>query len=217
MGKFRRIKLLFGLAAAGGVLAASGGCVGPAGLKGRPLTPGETKLAQEVFGNSIDYKKVTIYNGPPKIAGLIELNKDGLGAISPGGNIYLVGKDCQKPDLSQGSQSDRRLFIHEMTHVWQHQQGRFVNCEAVALFVKSGFEYNKAYAYDLDATQKFRMLNLEQQADVVEDYFALKSLPAKDAPPDRAEKIAKFERLLKPVLPLQHVATDVRKPPPPRV
>ena len=123
----------------------------------------------------------------------------------------------KKPDLSQGSQSDRRLFIHEMTHVWQHQQGRFVNCEAVALFVKSGFEYNKAYAYDIDATQKFRMLNLEQQADVVEDYFALKSLPAKDAPPDRAEKIAKFERLLKPVLPLQHVATDVRKPPPPRV
>jgi hypothetical protein len=215
MGKFRRIKLLFGLAAAGGVIAASGGCVGPAGLKGRPLTPGETKLAQEVFGDSIDYKKVTVYNGPPKIAGLIEINKANLGAISPSGNIYLVSANCQKPDLSQGTKADRNLLIHEMTHVWQHQQGRFVNCEAVALFIKSGFEYDKAYAYDLNTTQKFRTLNLEQQAHLVEDYFALRSLPPNEAPADRAEKIAIFEKLLKPVLPLQHVAAETRKPPPP--
>ena len=108
MGKFRRIKLLFGLAAAGGVIAASGGCVGPAGLKGRPLTPGETTLAREVFGDAIDYKKVTVYNGPPKIAGLIEINKANLGSISPGGNIYLVSPNCTKPASTPCPRPTRR-------------------------------------------------------------------------------------------------------------
>lgn len=217
MGKFRRIKLVFGLAAAGGVLAATGFGIGPWGREGRPLTPGEIAVAREVFGNTIDYSKVTVYNGPPRIFNMVELNKPNLGAISPGGNIYLVGANCQKPDLSKGTRADRNLLIHEMTHVWQHQQGRFVNCEAVAVLIKNKFDYDAAYAYDLKTTQKFRTLNLEQQAHLVEDYYALRSLPPKEAPPDRAEKIAMFERLLKPVLPLQNVANDAHRPPsPPR-
>lgn len=222
MGKFRRFKLVFGLAAAGGVLAATGFGVGPWGRQGRPLTPGEIAIAREVFGNTIDYNRVTVYNGPPRIFNMVELNKDGLGAISPGGNIFLVGANCQKPDLSKGTNADRNLLIHELTHVWQHQQGRFVNCEAMALFVKSGFEYDRAYAYDLNTTQKFLTLNLEQQAHMVEDYYALRALPAKQAPADRAERIAKFEALLKPHLPLSaapaaqpHKSIQPHKPPPP--
>jgi hypothetical protein len=220
MAKFRRIALLFGLVAAGASMGAVGSQITPGALKGRPLTPGEVALAQQVFGNTIDYNKVKVYNGAPKVGGIIPLKKKNLGAISPGGNIYLVSDSCQQPDLSKCSPATRGLFIHEMTHVWQHQQGRSVNNEAIMLFLRSGFEYDHAYAYDLDKVKKFHHLNLEQQAHLVEDFFKLRELPAKNAPPDRAEKIAKFEALLKPCLPLKHVPAEppqpVKKHPPPK-
>jgi hypothetical protein len=47
---------------------------------------------------------------------------------------------------------------------------------------------------------------------MVEDYFALREMPAEYAPADRAEKIAKFEAMLKPHLPLQADTTPATPP-----
>jgi hypothetical protein len=221
MGKLpRRLKRLFRAATASGALLA-GGCASAGGLQGRPLTPGERDMARSVFGDEINYDKVHIYNGAPKIAGIFRLKQNKLSAITPNGDIYLVGKDCQQPDLSQASEADRRVLIHEMTHVWQHQQGRNVESEAIFLFFKAGFKYDKAYAYDIDGKQKFVSLNLEQQAHMVEDYFALREAPLQpwEDPAERREKIAKFEAMLKPSLPLTSTPaakSSAAAPPPPK-
>jgi hypothetical protein len=214
----RRLRRIFCGAATAGSFTL-GGCVSAGGLPGRPLTPGETDMARSVFGDSVDYSKVHIYNGAPKVAGIFRLTETGLSAITPNGDIYIVEKDAQLGDLSQSSPAKRKLLIHEMTHVWQHQQGKNVEREAVFLFFKSGFKYDKAYAYDINGKQKFESLNVEQQAQMVEDYFALREMSPWEAPADRAEKIAKFEAMLKPSLPLQADSSRTSPPaaaPPPR-
>lgn len=215
MGKFpRRLKQIFHATAASGAMFLSG-CVSPGGLHARPLTPSERDMARTVFGDDVDYDKVKLYNGPPKVAGIFRLNQNKLSAITPNGEIYLVGKYCQQPDLSLAGEENRKLLIHEMTHVWQHQQGRNVEGEAIFLFVKSGFNYDSAYAYDINGKQKFLSLNLEQQAHMVEDYFALRDAPLQpwEDPAERQEKIAQFEKLLKPCLPLNQAPSAS---PPPR-
>lgn len=216
--KSRRLAKAFCAAATGSLTLT--GCVSPGGLQGRPLTTGEADMARSVFGDEIDYNKVHIYNGAPEVAGIFRLSKTGLSAITPNGDIYIVEKDAQLADLSLASDAKRQMLIHEMTHVWQHQKGRNVESEAIVLFFKSGFKYDDCYAYSIDGKIKFQSLNIEQQAHMVEDYFALREMPEWEAPPDRAEKIAKFEALLKPHLPL----SDPRKapvqpkaaPPPPK-
>jgi hypothetical protein len=217
MGKrFRRLRQIFRASAASGAMLL-GGCVSAGGLHGRPLTPGEKDMARTVFGNDVDYDKVKLYNGPPKVAGIFTLNQNKLSAITPNGDIYLVGRDVQQPDLSLAGEAARKLLIHEMTHVWQHQQGRNVEAEAVFLFFKSGFNYDKAYAYDINGKEKFVSLNLEQQAHMVEDYFALRDVPFPT--PEQREKIAQFEAMLKPSLPLIGSAappTHSAAPPPPK-
>ena len=208
----RRLKRIFCSVATAGSFTL-GGCVSPGGLQGRPLTRGETEMARSVFGDTVDYSKVHVYNGPPKVAGIFRLTKTGLAAITPNGDIYIVEKDAQLGDLSQASPEKRKMLIHEMTHVWQHQHGVNVEADGVFLFFKSSMNYDKAYAYDINGKQKFRQLNIEQQAHMVEDYFALRDMPEWEAPPDRAEKIAKFEAMLKPALPLS--ADGGRSAPPP--
>ncbi len=205
----RRLKHVFCAAAATGLLV--GGCISHSGLEGRGLTSGETALARSVFGETVDYGKVHVYEGAPKVAGIFPLSQHGLGAITPCGDIYLVGKNCQQPDLSKAGEKQRKLLIHEMTHVWQYQQGQHVECDAVFLYVRSGFNYNSCYAYDLDGRRKFASLNIEQQAHMVEDYFALRDQKAR-AVPDRAVKMAKFEAMLKPCLPLSDKPCAPQKP-----
>ena len=214
--KSRRLARVFCAAAASS--ATLSGCVTAGGLQGRPLTRSEIDMTRSVFGDDIDYNKVQIYNGAPEVAGIFRLTKTGLAAITPNGDIYIVEKDAQLADLSQASDAKRKMLIHEMTHVWQHQHGKNVEAEAIFLFIKSGFKYDNCYAYTIDGKLKFQSMNIEQQAHLVEDYFALREMPAWEAPADRAEKIARFEALLRPVLPL----ADTRKaapqaaPPPPK-
>lgn len=214
----RSLKKIFAGAAASSAILL-GGCVSPGGLQGRSLTRSETEMARTVFGDTVNYDNVKVYNGPPTVAGIFHLNQDGLSAISPNGDVYIVGPQYQVQDLSQASADTRKLLIHELTHVWQHQQGRNVEAEALFLFIKSGGHYNAAYAYDINGNQKFADLNLEQQAHMVEDYFALREMSPWEAPPDRDERIAKFEAMLKPHLPLtattpQQVTPQAAPPPP---
>ncbi|TAL34897.1 MAG: DUF4157 domain-containing protein [Alphaproteobacteria bacterium] len=218
MGKrFRRLRNIFHAVSASSLMLV-GGCATPGGLQGRPLTPGEKDMARGVFGDTIDYDKIKIYNGPPTVAGIFQLKQNKLSAITPNGDIYLVGEDCKQPDLSQASEANRKLLIHEMTHVWQHQQGRNVEREAIFLFIKSGFNYDSCYAYDINGKEKFVQLNLEQQAHMVEDYFALRDTPLQpwENAAERQEKIAKFEAMLKPCLPIANTSTNTTAAPPPK-
>ncbi len=76
------------------------------------------------------------------------------------------------------SNEDRCTYIHEMTHVWQHQHGKDVKTRGAALGVLA--VAGDPYAYKLyisgDETnlRDLSDYGLEQQAAIVGDYYALR-------------------------------------------
>jgi hypothetical protein len=138
-------------------------------MTSRPLTKGEIALARTVFGTSVDYDTVTISD--QKFMGLDFLPKGT--AMAPNGNIFMPG--CYREDFSTEETLMKSVFIHEMTHVWQYQN-KILNpiASAAQLAVKHKFNYQAAYDYRLDGKKDLLDYNMEQQAAIVQDYFAMK-------------------------------------------
>jgi len=132
----------------------------------RPLTKGEIALAKTVFGDAIDYDRVTITEGQ-----FIAFQPHGT-AMAPEGNLYMYG--CYREDYAQGDVYTQGHFIHEMTHVWQYQN-KILHpiAAAVALNLKHKFNYLASYDYTLDGAKDLLAYNMEQQASIVQDYFVL--------------------------------------------
>jgi putative rhs element vgr protein len=64
-------------------------------------------------------------------------------------------------------------MIHELTHVWQYQQGFKTWLGGLFLFVSGGYRRRRAYLYpNLSDIYHFGMLNMEQQADLLAHYYA---------------------------------------------
>lgn len=118
----------------------------------RLLTTGEIALARSVFGDSIDLSEVQL-----KTAWWVIKNY----AVSPNGNIYFHPADWIT-DFSRASLSKKSWLIHELTHVWQLQQG---------LKVVRGAVINRRYDYVLETGKSFFKYGIEQQARMVQDYF----------------------------------------------
>lgn len=139
---------------------------------GRALTTGEKNLAREMFGNSIDYDKVRIYD---KKWAFFQGKRV---AMTPNGKIYFA-PDVHEKDFSLASDGSKHFFIHEMTHVWQYQNGQAVLARAgtsqilVELPSRIGLG-NGAYPYELDVRKNLLDYGVEQQASIVADYWAMK-------------------------------------------
>lgn len=127
----------------------------------RALTPGEVSLARSVFGDAIDYDRVTINQRKwwwfqPKRT-----------TMAPNGALWFHPKgDCYCDDFCVRDLSDQGLFIHEMTHVWQHQKG-------INLILKR--HPFMRYDYAIKPGWALDRYNLEQQAEIVRHYFMLKN------------------------------------------
>lgn len=126
----------------------------------RPLTAEEINLARSVFGNTIAYEKVRIrlkkwiFFQPRKTI------------MAPVGNIHFhPGGSAYCDDFSCASLSLQGLFIHEMVHVWQHQQGIFLPLKRHPFC---------RYDYAIKPGQKFGKYGLEQQAELVRHAFVLR-------------------------------------------
>ena len=120
--------------------------------RSRQLTAGEIALARSVFGDSIRLEQVQL-----KTAFWVLKNY----AVSPNGNIYFHPADWVI-DFSQCSLAKQSWLIHELTHVWQLQQG---------LKGVRGAIINRRYDYVLEAGKSFFNYGIEQQARMVQDYF----------------------------------------------
>ncbi len=118
----------------------------------RSLTTGEIALARSVFGDSIDLDDVQL-----KTAWWVLKHY----AVSPNGNIYFNPADWII-DFSDASFSKKSWLIHELTHVWQLQQG---------LKVVRGALIDRRYDYVLKTGKSFFNYGIEQQARMVQDYF----------------------------------------------
>jgi hypothetical protein len=121
----------------------------------RRLTAGERALAAEVFGDGLDPAPVRILALPvwPR-------------AFVAGPRLIVWPARAGCGDFAQAPLAAQATFVHELTHVWQAQNG-------VALILaklKAG-DSAASYAYDLDVDPDFARLNIEQQAMVVEHAF----------------------------------------------
>ena len=130
---------------------------------GRRLTPGETRLARQVFGTAVACSRVRIGGG-------------GFGrfAVTLGSRLCLPSY-LRSADFSLAQPALQGLFVHELTHVWQFQTrplGTLISWARVLL--SGGYGYGMpGYRYPLPFGD-FRKLNLEQQASVVEHAFLLR-------------------------------------------
>jgi hypothetical protein len=152
----------------------------------RPLTPGETAMARQLFGNAIDYARIRIYRRPYLWFGLQPKHC----AMSPNGHIYF-GPACCRDDFSREPNRIRHWFMHEMVHVWQHQLGYPVKW-------RGALRLGLSYRYHLTSGKTLAHYNMEAQGDLLADYFALKFLgdPQAMAQKHYADQLALYENVL---------------------
>jgi hypothetical protein len=121
----------------------------------RRLTAGERALAAEMFGGGLDPGRV-------RILALPVWNR----AFVAGPTLIVWPARTAPLDFATERLAVQAVFVHELTHVWQAQNG-------VALLrakLKAG-DSDASYAYDLAVSPDFAALNIEQQAMVVEHAF----------------------------------------------
>lgn len=140
-------------------------------FKARSLTTGEIDLCRSVFGNLINYEQVKIMNQPylPWQHAYI--------FMAPQGNIH--SKDSiYREDYSKENINFQAVFIHEMTHILQHQKN--INVLLQGTLLQSAyylsFKYYNPYKYQLIKGKPFWTYNIEQQGDIARDIF-LKRIP----------------------------------------
>lgn len=128
----------------------------------RPLTPGEVALAEGAFGDALRYETIRFTPSPWPFDR----------AFVPGrwfGREWIVWPGKTLPsDVSTAPLKLQATFIHELTHVWQAQQG--VNLLTGKLRAGDSIA---SYEYPTGMDCAWGGLNIEQQAMVVEHRFRL--------------------------------------------
>lgn len=190
----------------------------------RPLTAGEIALLRPVFRDSIDYEHVRVIDNafPLQPANVY---------MTPRGHIYAPG-ELWRADFSVASPAEREVFVHEITHVWQYTNGMDLISQSLVDFARFHGQYEKAYAYELAPGRDLVEYGMEQQAAIVQDYFAitvdhepprdLVNAPSNDAERDRlyASVIgsflanAKYARAIDAKTVAEHHARSARTPQP---
>ena len=134
----------------------------------RPLTEGEIALCRSVFPDDLPYAAVRLCDGPA----VNDIAERAFGshaiAITLRRTIYF--KTGYHDDFSAGDESARRLFVHEMTHVWQWWRLgviRFLSRYLIELIACRG---NPLAMYLYDDDRPFSASRLEAQAEMVGDY-----------------------------------------------
>ena len=129
----------------------------------RQLTLNEITLARKVFGGAIAYARVWVHCDSYLPFGL----QDSRTAMAPNGELWFR-KELYEHDFGKSTHSIaiRHLFIHEMSHVWQHQHGQWVR-------LRGAFSWAANYTYDLNEKKTLTDYSLEQQAQIIADYYIL--------------------------------------------
>ena len=139
------------------------------GTGARGLTPGETRVLRETFGDSIDLGAARIVDGPgrnpvPAVAFTVGGNP----ALTAGDTVY-VRCDHHARDFSLGP-IGINMLAHEFAHVRQYQQlgmARFLARYAADL---ARFrDRNRVYDYH-SRTGDFASETIEGQAQMIGDY-----------------------------------------------
>ena len=159
------------------------------------LTEGEIALARKIFDDRIDYGSVMVLH-ERRFAG-----QPSNTTISPGSSIFSSKRPIYFPenspvyhdDFSQGTSiEDQAHLIHELTHVLQDQEG--ISVGAIAHLAGGDYKYD---LLDADGNPRpFSSFGLEQQAEIVQDYFLLKHDRGTNFKDQQAFPQSTYERVL---------------------
>lgn len=129
-------------------------------MTARALTDGEIALAASVFGDAIDYAPVRLAHR--KWAFFQPRDT----VMAPRGCIHFHPKgDLWCDDFTHQNLTAQGLFIHEMTHIWQHQRG---------IFLPLARHPWCRYDYAIKPGQALKRYGIEQQAEIVRHTFLLR-------------------------------------------
>ena len=125
--------------------------------KMRRLTERERTVAESVFGESLSYDAIWIDDRAQ-----IGCRKGGFAYVS----FRIINV--------WGAMTDAHL-IHELTHVWQYERlgARYMPRAIQAQHSRMGYNYGGLQRLKDNATMGLRAFNMEQQADIVTDFFLL--------------------------------------------
>jgi hypothetical protein len=131
----------------------------------RRLTNAEIQMLRPIFMNTLRYGSI--------VCKINEANFGGIGnSITPAGVAYF-SKSIYCPDFSKANVYDQWVFVHEIAHVWQWGHGTYPVTAAIGIFLQTAGAYANAYPYDLTPGKNLADFNIEQQASVIADYWAL--------------------------------------------
>lgn len=127
----------------------------------RLLTIGEMSLVRSVFGDAINLSKVWIHCGSYLPFSL----QNKYTAMTPNGELYFRS-ELYSTDYSTAEHTLKHLFIHEMAHVWQYQNGMWVK-------LRGSMSWAADYHYNFDGNKVLSDYSMEQQASIIADYYYL--------------------------------------------
>jgi hypothetical protein len=131
---------------------------------GRGLTGGERALLAPIFRQAVDYDRVRIIQGKAfPLQGATTYVTIGDAVFAPG-TLY-------RADFSRSDGGRQAILVHEVAHVWQHQNGIPVVAGAVRAFFAHRGRYHRAYAYTLASGGDLLDFGIEQQASILADFF----------------------------------------------
>lgn len=127
----------------------------------RRLTQGEIDMAQEVFGDEINYQRIFI----KRMTTGADRSKVTAGRI-------IMTDQRYADDYSQIDDITRiSVFFHEMTHIWQGQSDVSFLAEGINEFLRHGFDKKSPYKYSYEDLSRFEELGTEQQGKIVQNYI----------------------------------------------
>lgn len=129
-------------------------------MSDRALTPGEIMLARSIFGDAIDYGRARI--AKRKFWWFQPRHY----AMAPFGCIHFHPRgDLYREDFAAADDGMQGFFLHELTHVWQHQRG--------VLLPLARHPFCR-YSYSFVPGRPLARYGIEQQAEIVRHAFLLR-------------------------------------------
>ena len=133
----------------------------------RKLSVGEVALGRGVFGDEIDWARVTLRQIP----------KLGFGAMAPTRRTILFSHWRAARDFASTPLNEQGWFIHELAHVWQASQG------VLLIGAKLGALGKRAYRYKAAPAATWRDFNIERQAEIARHLFLARAGAAESGAP----------------------------------
>ncbi|UAK26664.1 vgr related protein [Sphingomonas nostoxanthinifaciens] len=126
----------------------------------RSLTAGECALARSIYCDAIDLSRVEMRRRkwwPLQPRNIV---------MAPSGHIHFhPHSPAYHDDFAHAPLGLQGLFVHELCHVWQHQQGLFLPLRRHPFC---------RYDYRIVPGQSFVAYGIEQQAEIVRHAFLLR-------------------------------------------